>query len=227
MAAPLSNELSKWFRDQSIRMRRTKWPSAHMLSDELFLIMSLVPDQTTGPLEAQPFGLNLPPIPFPSFNDLNIPPLDLSFLEFPELQRQPFTNEQPGRGDSGGRHITNTRQTTKRETVPGTIVSGSGDSYSVRVYPNGLNTLGGNYLNDGLENRDVDNITTSGVITAKHPQMDAQAIIPSGTWVWVWRLVQIEIIETTIYGIEGEVLSKSTSVNQTSLEDILMHPVWV
>ena len=218
----LINESSNYWRDQSVRMRRPLY-DLDLVKDEIFVVWSSFPDTTTGPTEVQPFGLNLPPIPFPSFSDLNIEPIDFVFPEFADLIPESFTDQHPGTGDSGGRHITDTRVSTKRETVPGTIVAGSGDTYSVQIYPNGLN----NYLDDALIDRDVDNIVTSGVIIAKHPQMDPLAVIPPGTWVWVWRLVKLTIIETTIYGVRGEALSKSTSVNQTSLEDILMHPVWV
>lgn len=219
MAADLSNALSKWFNDHAITFQKLE---QSLLTDELFLIFALAPDTTTGPVSAQPADINFPAIEFPSFDDLNIPPLDLSFLEFPDLQAQPTTAELPGLGDAGGRHITTTSQFTQRETVPGRILSGSGDTYSIEVYPNGLD----DYLDADLVDRDPDNIRTRGTITAKHPQMDPQNIIPAGTWVWVWRLVKVEIIETTVYGVKGEVLSKTTNINQTSLEDILMHPVW-
>lgn len=221
MARDTSNDLAKYFRDRATIFQRLEQT---LLNDEIFLMLAHAPDTTTGPVSAQPFNATeFPAIEFPSFDDLNLPPLDLSFLEFPDLNQEPETDELPGLGDAGGRHITTITRHTTRETVPGTILSGSGDTYSVEIYPNGLN----DYLNDDLDERDPNRIKTKGTITAKHPQMDPESVIPVGTWVWVWRLVQVEIIETTIYGTKGEVLSKTTNVNQTSLEDILMHPVWI
>jgi len=221
MAADDSSDLAKYFRDHAITFQKLQ---QSLLTDEIFLLLAHVPDTSTGPVSVQPFDpINFPAITFPSLDDLNLTPLELVFAEFPEFQTQPVTDELPGTGDAGGRHITTTSQFTQRETVPGRILSGAGDTYSIEVYPNGLD----DYLADDLIDRDPDNIRTKGIITAKHPQMDPQAVIPANTWVWVWRLVKVEIIETAVYGTKGDVLSKTTQINQTSLEDVLMHPVWV
>lgn len=223
MAGEIGNNLAQWLRDQAIRMRRTKWPDAHLLGDELFLIFSRAPQTTTGPITAKTSNPNFTPIQFESLDDLNIEPLDLAFLDVPDLQLEPATTSLPGTLDNGGTQLTNTRTTVRREVIPGVVLSGSGDSYSVEVYPKGLSS----YLNDDIDDRDTDNIDTKVTVTAKHPQMAVTSVIPVGTWVWVWRVVTIEIIETVITGPEGQVLSKTTDITEKVVENLLMHPVWV
>lgn len=203
-------------------MRRTKWTDPVMLSDELFLVFSRVPETSTGPITAASSNPAISPTTFPPTDDLNIEPLDLAFLDFPDLQQEPVTTESPEL-PNGGRQIVNTRQATKREVVPGTILSGSGDTYSVEIYPNGLD----NYLLEDADDRDTGDIDTKGTITVKHPQMASSSSIPAGTWVWIWRLAQITIVETIITGPDGQILSKTTDISESSVENLLMHPVWV
>jgi len=143
-----------WLRQQAIRMRRTKWPNAWMLADELWLILSSLEPVTTGKITVNPTqdaedNYTLPPI-----NDIYIPPLD---LDYPNGGTYQPVNEQT---DTGGQ-FQNTATTTfwHRSTMPA-IVTGeaSGYMFPVTVYPNGfLGNLGVNqWREDPQDNIIVD-----------------------------------------------------------------------
>lgn len=223
MAGDFSNALTQWLHDQAVRMRRTKWSDPNVLADELFLILSRAPDNTTGPITATPSDNSFPPIEIPPVEDLNIPPLDLGFLDIPESNPQQTTTESPNQPE-GGRSLVNIQTTFKRETVPGTIVSGSGDSYSVQIYPQGL---GSDYFSQTLGSRNANVIQAKKIVTVRQPESVAGAVIPVGTWVLVWRFVEVAIIETIQLNSTGGIISKNTNVVESATEHLMFHPVWL
>lgn len=236
---PFENDLSRHFHEQSIRMLRTKWKTPHILAQELFAILAHVPDVGTGPVDAQGGFPEIPGFTLPPLGDLSIPPLDLGFLDFPEINNPPVTTRvdfpDPEDPDGGTTGIENTRRYTFREIIPGRIISGGGDTYQVAIYPLGFDgeglpetDIGGSSLSsidvDYTSDYDKPKEDLARTVTAKHPGLKGQEDItlPAGLFLWVWRVGRVAARTTTIQDPTGKVISNRTKVETDFVSHVIL-----
>jgi len=219
--------MSNFLREQAIRLRRTKWKDkVDFLSEELFQILSSIPDTSPGQITIDQ-GDGSPPLTLPpSFTDspwggFVLPDLDLpSYDSNPVgVDRTDLPDPENGLGNSPNRYLKTTKYVQRTRVVcPGVVVSGTGDTYRVRLYPNGLNdaSSGGSTLTE----------------TVKQLQIATAETIPAGTWALVWRYTESEVELAQIMesgaGTGGErEVSRETRVRVIRREHRMQVPVWL
>lgn len=219
--------MSNFLREQAVRLRRTKWKDkVDLLADEIFQILSSVPDTSPGQVTIDQ-GDGLPPITLPPnftdspFGDFVLPDLDLpSYDSNPVgVERTAIPDPLNGLDNQPTRYLKTTKYIQRTRVVcPGVVVSGSGDTYRVRLYPNGLNdgSSGGSTL----------------TVTAKQLQIASTEAIPAGTWALVWRYTESEVELAQIVesgaGTAGErEVSRETRVRVVRREHCMQVPVWL
>ncbi len=195
--------------DQSIRLRRTKWPDAAMLADELFTIFSKLSEETTGNIQVES-SISGGVTDIEAGKTLSIPPFDLLFPEIiPDEVVTPSADT-----------VTTVTKFWQRATIPGKIISGSVDSYVVRIYPNGPN---------GPDSREVIctplNIPQGvSILQALRGINPDWSILLIGTWTMVFRVVQLEVTRVETNDEDGDTVSINTKVRAISVEHFLQVP---
>lgn len=223
--------LARFFQDQAIRLRRTKWANPVMLAEELYSMFTGVQDdESTGNFQYVPNDGDDSPIEFPGFDNLYIPPLDLSFAEFPSFNSLPEVEQNDtgsgaddGTGGDDAQASGNTTRRTfrtfwNRTVIPGVVVSGSGEDYIVTIYPNG---------NEAADPDDT-TVQESKSVSVKQLQIDPEATIPAGAFAFVFRAVKLrqEIIEVIEDGT-ARVVSRQTALYQEEIRHFMQVPVWL
>ncbi len=204
------NGVAQWLKDQAIRMRRTNWTSPDLLAEELFTIFTRVPYTGTGPIQIAPIsGQGGSIIDLEPQESLNIPPYDLDFYDVTDLHNEPTRTVST---DAKGQKVVhNTIEHITRTTIPGKIGSGSGNEYSVFIYPAGI---------DGVDKS----------VTVKQLQINGSEVIPADTWTMVCRINKLIIVETLTEEENGRVI-KSTAISVADSEGFPKHymqvPVWI
>ena len=177
------------WRNQAARLLRERWSDANTLAEELYaMFTSDAPVEIDSPLvvTASP-GQQAPPIVVRNFgqNDAGVQiqrrvPDQLDFPEIPPLPTletgdftvtnyysdqapEVFQNPAPGGVQPGGGSPI---QSGGGGGTPGVVLSGTGDSYQVNIYPNGL-------------------AASPTEVTVTQLQIDPSAEIPAGTWALV------------------------------------------
>lgn len=201
-------------RNQAIRLMRTNWSNKEqLLAEELYVILLTDIDPTTGPVTVDP-GNGLDPITFDPTEELDLPDLDL-----PEFGGNPDeTTQEEIPGDDN----VYLRRTVKEEwvrtgNIPAQIVSGSGNTYTCTLFPNG---------------HEEDGVQVEGV---RQLQIDSSETIPAGSWVTggVYRATLLEVTKEEVVqaggtGLQGEiVLSTRTHVKVLSRTHSMQVPVWL
>lgn len=165
------------FGAQRIRLlREDPWPSAQALAEELYTMLSdEIGLEHKGPLTLlRPSGYTGPMITFNGTED------DLPFIQFKRkgtvLGELNFTKEALELADKDGKNEVRVAKvntlstfTSGTQTVPGKIISGIGDTYTVDLYPNGKNGSVGER------------------VTVIQLQIDSAETIPADTWVSVMK----------------------------------------
>jgi hypothetical protein len=157
---------------ESIRARRKDWSTTSEFADEVYLILSSIPQINTGPLTIE--GPDGNPIEFPSVDDLNFPPWDLDFPEDgitpPELEQDP---------DDPTQSSTVTEQ-WHRTIFPGKVISQSGTSenYNIDIYPEGR-------------------FGAARSIVARLTDPELAGSIDPNVWLYVYRAIKYVIREET------------------------------
>ncbi len=179
--------------EQSIRLRRTKWADPQPLADELWVILSRLEDSTQGASQVlSPVDGSV--IDLPAGSTLNISPFD--FL-FPEILPTVVTTSVPG---------TKTTVTTfyVRGTIPGKVISGSGSSYQVQIYPHGPNGPDSQVVT-------VVPLDIAQEITALRGLNPGWEPLLIDSWFLVYRTVQLEVSRIETIDELDEVSSVVTS----------------
>lgn len=190
-------------REQAIRFRRTSWGGgwSQALATEIYLALLQAEDVQPG----QNITVNLG-----EDGTFRLPrgggDLDLG-LTLPELEFPPFTDNPGGdelddqddnRPDEGTR--TRTERRTVRGVYPGMILSGTGNTYTVRLYPNSSQGSAPAVDSSGVSDAVAEllaegdgGITVEGV---KQLQIAEGETIPPGTWAMVFRVTNFAIKTT-------------------------------
>jgi hypothetical protein len=204
--------------EQAIRLMRTKWEDPNLLAQELFLILSQASDPlATGPVTTTPDGAQTS-TQWPSLPAVNF---DLPNMDFPELPADiPSFDDTPAPDTPGGLR---TKKTTipsdRRVVVPAQVTGGSGNQYTVSLYPNGSRATdpSGNVLT----------VTAQ----ARCDQIDPSETIPAGTWVWCYRYTRVNAITTQqlaqLPSGPWVVVSQSTQYKVISQTHDIIVPVWL
>lgn len=223
--------------DDAIRLLRTDWGErANLLSQELYTIFLQYRDIDTGPVtlnlgDGQP-AITIRPEslrdPFGQFRWPDFGALDGFRGGSTVFNRDSYLNQFNSNNvtfeetilDDGsqGRPRRLQRKRTElipyRECMPGKIVSGSGSTYTVTLYPDGLENAGFNQ---------------SGV---RQLQIDTNEIIPVDTWTLVSRHSKVEvslvITVEVVDGMAGErEVSRSTNMRYANNNFYMQVPVWL
>jgi hypothetical protein len=214
-------------RDQAIRLRRTKWKDPQKLAEELFLILSQDSDPTTGPVsidngDGVPISIRNPGLVLGPTGNFRMPDMFLP-VSSPNPNEigegggglpKPLPPDKPD--DRNPQRKTRERTETQyaRIAMSGQIISGKGNSYKVRVFPNG--TAG-----------------KSQEVIVKQLQIAPNEVIPAGTWVCPiigikkLELIVTELLEST-EGTQGyRVIGTKTDVRVVSTQYEMQVPVWL
>lgn len=219
-------------REQAVRLKRTRWPDSNLLAQEMFLILlQAIEDPDIGPVQID-LGNGQPPVavrpdnfkdPFGNFIIPNLDDLDLDQLhtpnrETPGWQQNPLIlnlydiqQDDPTSPDGQDQPKRFQRVRTYNHPVgptvlPGKIVSGGpGDTYVMRLYPNGKNNANGSFL-----------------ATVTQLDIDPAEVLPADAWAPVFggsSLLTIQVTETveTVPGVGGErVVSMSLKISRAT-----------
>ena len=130
-------------------------------------------------------------------------PVDKVTLAARPLEKQSITDP------SNNKRVVNksTRTEKVRICMPGTVVSGSGATYSVQLLPDGVGA------------------TAGATVTATDTTLAAAAQLPAGTRVWVYQVRTLAITVTTVS--EGENSTTNTEVRETGVAYNLVVPKWL
>lgn len=205
-----------YLRDQAIRLRRTKWPNAPMLGDELYLILQGIDPPITDVATTDELG-NPITVPFLDLPELDLTPFDLDFPENPVADTPtvdpvpfdpdtPISSESPG-GEGGvndpdtnpgaGGTVTS-RVVWQRSSFPGQVLSriDSGSTFSVRIYPNHF----------------IDT-TSQRTVTARITDTSAADDVEDDTWVTVFMAVKYTSTITQLGSISSSGSLQATNVS--------------
>lgn len=180
--------------DQAIRMRRTDWDHPGGIQDMADeLYLIFLQDEAGGTSVIQQ----------PATVEDAAPPPGTMTDPFPENEDNPTEFES----DDPNNPTTTSQRVWSRMMVPGMVVGGGGSTYTVEIYPNGFFTT------------PQTKRTVSGV---RQLQIAADATIPSGTFVWVFRAAKQQVTVTV----------DSQGRSETQTRDIEVHyemlvPVWL
>ncbi len=163
---------SEMYNNQRVRLlRESPWPNAQALAEELYAMFA-----STDPVEI-PEGIHLQigdtdrfPIEIDGYGDDEFPLLRInrtggSFDVLIDASGDLITR---GVEEDGDAPADETAEVSATSTFPGKVVSGSGATYSVDIYQNGLSQ-------------------TATRVTVTQLQIDASETIPADTWATVTR----------------------------------------
>lgn len=229
-----------YYFDGLARLLRTRWYDPQVLAEEIFLLLANgVRGPNLGPITIDlndgspprtiradnlrdPSGaFRLPDLEFPELNLANyglpdrdnlghlLNPMELNFIE------NIFVSDTSPDGTNQPRETT--RQRTEvirhRTVVPGKIVSGSGRTYTMTLYPNG---------------EDADGFNVAGVT---HMDVDPAEVFPVGMWFLVWRYLETKVTTTSVFatipGTQYEVeVAKRVDIQFTQKKHRILGEIW-
>lgn len=203
-------------RDEAIRMKRTKWRDrTDLLAQELFAIFASIDVPTTGPVtvdtgNGNPVTYDDPRLFQGTFGDLVLPDLNLPDFE-DYLNPNGVELAEPDTADASPVRRRRQRRRVQyvREVFPGTVVSGTEDTYQVKVYPNGFTAAtvpASSFLGSPASLPAGD-----ATVEVKQLQIADGETIPAGTWALVWS-VSVVLITT-----DEEVAGQATTTVGTRI----------
>lgn len=219
-------DIAAQLRSSAIRARRTSWHDADILADEVWLILSSLQGQDTGPLRVNDPVDGSDEFEDISFPDTNFPPADWAFPEAPVVPDTEFIDDvdgdPPGTPTTTVKPEEETREITShhwvRTIVPGQVTEvpaegegGMGGTYQMKLFPHGD-------LTSSARNRRRDTVLETTVEVENR----STTSLSVGDWALVWTIA--EVVETTTETRRGEyLLDRHTSVG-TAQQQYLLFP---
>lgn len=201
--------LDEYLRDQSIRLRRTKFGDS-ILSDELYTILSNITVETTGPITITTPDSPDDPVQQPSVDDLNIPPFDLDLpdngINEPEVEAEPgFTRT--------------TQLFWHRAVFPGQVLGQSeGAAYSVRIHVNG------NLISDAEDLAFAPTTAQTKEVIASLTDASLAGTVANNSWVDVYWIAEYRITEEIFRDSQGKEINRQTEIKVVQEEYLFNGP---
>lgn len=165
-------------------MRRVRWHNPTILADELWLILSSVEGEETGPVRISDS------LTGDDFNDVSVPSLNLNpfDLSFPEQLDRPVESTRQNEETDSWTSVFET-WTWERTSVPGKVLSGptgtDKDKYQVELYPHGdLVSVRPNLFGDSARDEPL---KTTREVTEK-----TDTTLEKDDWILVWVINELK-----------------------------------
>jgi hypothetical protein len=213
-------QVTNWdhLHEQAIRLFRTKYKDSDLLAKELYLILQGLESVGTGPLAVDLGGISADPISIPPLGDLGFPALDYEFPEqLPrEYQSPQVSNNETDPDKPTGKTVTELKLI--RSMVPGVVTAhAGGEFYTMTLYPEGYS-----HFETPISGVPAGREITG--VTVRQLQIASGAVIPTGTWAMVFRILFYGISRTTQLGQQQPA---STTLDISAVYHEMQVPVWV
>jgi hypothetical protein len=188
-----------WLREQAIRMRRTKWPNAVMLADELWLMLRGL---DSGEADSATIRTTIGDDIQIDGEDINIPPFDPVFpdIVFPD---EPSVDEDP---DTGETTVVQDQYVIERTVVPGQVTGGGSPLFPMTIYPMG------NLTSSAASSTAFSPANEPASLSVQVRQLDGGTPDVSD-WAMVTVIREMLYTTTTTYNAQGGITNRNIDVS--------------